>query len=150
MAGYSATPLLAKLGIKPGYRIFFRNPPASYFDLLSPFPEDTLVSKSLTGQFDLIQIFSKSFAGFQKALRNSIDHLKPNGMIWVSWPKKTSGVSSDLDENKIRAFGLSLGLVDIKVCAVDATWSGLKFVVPVSQRKAPNPVSSPGLRNGSI
>ena len=137
MAGYSATPLFAKLGIKTGYRVFFRNPPPSYFDLLSPFPEGTSVAKSFTGYFDLIQIFSKSFADFQKDLRKGVDHLKQDGMIWISWPKKTSGIVSDLDENKIRAFGLSVGLVDIKVCAVDETWSGLKFVIPVSQRKRP-------------
>jgi hypothetical protein len=136
MAGYSATPLLTKLGIKSGHRIFFRNAPPSYFDLLSPFPEETFVAKSLTGQFDLIQIFSRNLADLQEQMRKSIDHLKPNGMIWVSWPKKTSGVVSDLDENRIRAFGLSMGLVDIKVCAVDDTWSGLKFVIPVSRRKS--------------
>jgi hypothetical protein len=134
MAGYSGTPLLKKLGIKPGSRIYISEPPAQYFDWISPMPDAVKVSDKLTDVFDFIHVFVRDQKTFQVLLSKSKKHLQVNGMIWVSWPKKSSGIGSDLDENKIRDYGLKIGLVDIKVCAVDETWSGLKFVIPVKDR----------------
>lgn len=135
MSGYSGTPLLKKLGIKPGFRIFVFQAPAEYFDWLSPLPVDVNISQRLSGRFDFIHIFVKDHKTFSAQILKSMKCLNSDGMIWVSWPKKSSGIVTDLNENIIRDFGLKSGLVDIKVCAVDETWSGLKFVIPVSQRK---------------
>ena len=134
MAGYSGTPLLRKLGIKSGYRILVQDPPKSYFDWLNPLPDHVDVSEKLSGKFDFIHVFVRDEQLFKARLSKNKRYLKSNGMLWISWPKKTSGVASDLDENIIRNFGLKEGLVDIKVCAVDGTWSGLKFVIPLKNR----------------
>lgn len=135
MAGYSSTPLLKKLGIKPGFRMYVHQPPSLYFDWLYPLPEKVEVAEKLSGQFDLIHLFVKDQKTFRSLLVKAKRYLQKDGMVWTSWPKKSSGVVTDLDENKIRDFGLSKGLVDIKVCAVDEIWSGLKFVIPVRDRK---------------
>ena len=134
MAGYSGTPLLKKLGIKPGIRIYVHQPPPSYFDWLHPLPEKTEVAEKAGGRLDFIHLFVKDQKTFRDVLIKSKTFLKSDRMLWVSWPKKSSGVTTDLDENKIRDFGLDHGLVDIKVCAVDETWSGLKFVIPLKNR----------------
>lgn len=134
MAGYSGTPLLKKLGIKPGFEVYVHDPPGAYFDWLAPLPPDLVVRERLSGKFDLVHLFLKEEKLFHKLLVKSKKYLKSDGMVWVSWPKKSSGVVTGLDENKIRAFGLAEGLVDVKVCAVDETWSGLKFVIPVKDR----------------
>jgi|SRR5688500_14491838 len=135
MAGYSGTPLLKKLGIKPGYRMYVHHPPATYFDWINPLPEEVAVHEKLSGKFDFIHVFVKDQKDFKSVLPASKRSIKNDGMIWVSWPKRSSGVITDLDENNIRAFGLKSGLVDVKVCAVDEIWSGLKFVIPVRERK---------------
>ena len=134
MAGYSGTPLVKKLGLKPGFRIFVYEPPEAYFDWLDPLPPDLDVAEKTTGKFDLMHVFVKDEKTFRSLLSKNKKYLRSNGMLWVSWPKKSSGVVTDLDENKIRDFGLKEGLVDVKVCAVDETWSGLKFVIPVKDR----------------
>lgn len=135
MAGYSGTPLLKKLGIKPGYRMYVYQPPAPYFDWINPLPENAIVQQKLSGALDFIHVFVKDRKTFTTVLPVGKKCLKDDGMIWVSWPKKASGVVTDLDENIIRDYGLKSGLVDVKVCAVDEVWSGLKFVIPVSERK---------------
>jgi hypothetical protein len=135
MAGYSGTPLVKKLGIKPDSVAYIFNTPPSYFDYISPLPENVRLKKSLTGEVDFIHFFSTTLNEFKKQLQKSREHLKPNGMVWVSWPKKASKIATDLDENVIRNFGLSIGLVDVKVCAVDEVWSGLKFVIPIKNRR---------------
>jgi hypothetical protein len=135
MAGYSGTPLLKKLGIKPGYKMYIYQPPGAYFEWLNPLPEKIVLAEKLSGPLDFIHLFVKNQKDFQKVLLKGKRFLKSDGMLWVSWPKKSSGVVTDLDENVIRDFGLAQGLVDIKVCAVDETWSGLKFVIPVKERK---------------
>jgi hypothetical protein len=134
MAGYSGTPLCKKLGIKPGFRMFIQGSPPDYFKWIEPLPADTVVREKLTGKLDFIHLFVKDQKTLSGLLRKSRTFLESNGMIWVSWPKKSSGVETDLSENIIRDHGLRLGLVDIKVCAVDDTWSGLKFVIPLSER----------------
>lgn len=134
MAGYSGTPLVKKLGIKPAASLHVMDPPASYFDWLAPLPEDVTVMKALKGEMDFIHLFVKDAKTFKKEFVRGMKHLKKDGMLWISWPKKSSKVPTDLDENVIRDFGLEQGLVDVKVCAVDEIWSGLKFVVRVKDR----------------
>lgn len=89
----------------------------------------------LTGELDFIHLFVKDRQNFEKVFARAMKHIKESGMIWVSWPKKSSRVITDLDENIIREFGLSQGLVDVKVCAVDDIWSGLKFVIRLKDRR---------------
>jgi hypothetical protein len=135
MAGYSGAPLQKKLGIKSGFRMYVAEPPDFYFDWIDPLPGQVELSRRLSGQLDLIHLFVKDEKTFKDQILKSKKYLKRDGMIWISWPKKSSGMASDLDENKIRNYGISQGLVDIKVCAVDEVWSGLKFVIPVKDRK---------------
>jgi len=130
MAGYSGTPLVKKLGIKPGARVQFLNRP-------SGFEVSELVAEAKTvraGEVDFALLFVKSAAELKKALAPLLKRVAGGGMIWVSWPKKASGVPTDLGENLIREIGLKAGLVDVKVCAVTDVWSGLKFVIPVKNR----------------
>ena len=132
MAGYSGTPLPKKLGIKPNYRAAFLNLPAEVKAEL----DDALSSCELTkdGRLDLAMIFTKDKAELKKQFSQFAKQLAPSGMLWVGWPKKSSGVASDLNENDLRQIGLDVGLVDVKVCAVSDVWSGLKFVIPVKDR----------------
>lgn len=134
MAGYSGTPLIKKLGIKPGSCFYISDAPEDYFDWLSPLPDNLQVKEKLTGDFDFIHLFVTSRGSFQLQFSKSKKHLRKDGMMWISWPKKSSGVVTDLDENIIREVGLKEGLVDVKVCAVNEIWSGLKFVYRVKDR----------------
>ena len=132
MAGYSETPLAKKLGIKPGFKCLAINEPKNYFDLLSPLPDAKFIK---TGKdLDFVHMFTTDFKSFSKLFLANKKLLKKDGMMWISWPKKSAKVPTDLDENIIRDFGLKNGLVDVKVCAVDDTWSGLKFVYRLSDR----------------
>lgn len=135
MAGYSATPLQKKLGLKPGMRCCVLNSPDDYFDWLYPMPEGVEWSERLSGKFDFVHIFVRDQKVFESKFLSSKSSITQDGMIWVSWPKKAAKVETDLDENIIRDFGLKAGLVDVKVCAVDEIWSGLKFVYRVKDRK---------------
>jgi len=135
MAGYSGTPLIKKLGLKPKNVAFVRNEPAAYWDWLSPLPEGVVVRKKIVPGVSFVHVFATSSAVMKREVLAARKALTPDGMIWVSWPKKSSGVSTDLDENVIRDFALKNGLVDVKVCAVDEVWSGLKLVIPVKLRK---------------
>jgi hypothetical protein len=132
MAGYSPKPLLQKLGIKSGIKILVINAPEQYWKDLGPLPTGVEKSEKLA---DFIHFFSKDKTEYQKRLPEFKKRLKPTGMLWVSWPKKASKVATNLDEKEVRDFALKNGLVDIKVCAVDETWSGLKLVIPVKDRK---------------
>lgn len=134
MAGYSGTLLVKKLGVKPGFRAFVQNVPEEYFRWLHPLPEDVSMSDRLAGDFDFMHFFVKDEKSLKLLLAKSIRHLKSNGMIWVSWPKRSSGVATDLDENRVREIGLNAGVVDVKVCAVDNVWSALKFVIRLKDR----------------
>jgi len=124
MAGYSGTPLPKKLGIKAGIRVLLMDCPASVLAEL----KDALAGSNQGAPLDFAMVFVKKQADLKKQFTRVEKQLAPAGMFWVSWPKKSSGVASDLDENIVRKIGLDAGLVDIKVCAVDETWSGLKFV----------------------
>jgi hypothetical protein len=108
MAGYSGTPLAKKLGIKPGFVMYVHNPPRDYFDWLSPLPEEIKVNDKLTSETDFIHVFVKDQKSFKNEFVKSKKYLKKDGMLWVSWPKKSSKVPTNLDENIIRDFGLKL------------------------------------------
>ncbi len=131
-AGYSGTPLVRKLGIKPGARIQIVSEPPDFRSVLGPMPEG--VKPSPRGELDFAMVFTRTIADLEKRFVVLRDRLAPNGSLWVSWPKKSSGVSTELTENVVRDFGLEHGLVDVKVCAVDETWSGLKFVRRLKDR----------------
>jgi len=134
MAGYSGTPLVKKLGLKESSIMYVYNPPKDYFDWLGPLPKGVNVKSRTMGEMDFIHVFTSELAVFEKQFLECKKHLKKEGMLWISWPKKASKMETDLDENIIRDFGLANGLVDVKVCAVDEVWSGLKFVIRVKDR----------------
>ena len=128
-AGYSGTPLAKKLGIKEQFAVYVRNAPENYQDLVAPLPTGVTFKKRLTNDLDMIHFFSKEKKELAKYLPGYMDRIKRNGMIWVSWPKKASKVPTTITEDVIRELALPIGLVDIKVCAVDDIWSGLKLVI---------------------
>ncbi|MCA9194331.1 MAG: DUF3052 family protein [Planctomycetales bacterium] len=128
MAGYSGTPLVRKLGIKEGFRIKTKNAPVNYLRLLEPLPANVHIATTVRGTIDMWHMFISSREELNKQLVAAKSQIKPEGMIWVSWPKKASGVRSDVTEDTIREYALTMGLVDVKVCAVDEVWSGLKLV----------------------
>jgi hypothetical protein len=134
MPGYSGTPLPKKLGIKDGYRVALIGMPAEVQTELRDALAKCRVAKAATAPLDFISLFSKSRAELERDMKRAAEALAPAGMLWISWPKKLSGVATDLTENIIRETGLALGLVDVKVCAVTDVWSGLKFVIPVKDR----------------
>lgn len=133
-AGYSGAPLAKKLGIKAGFTIRLVNAPSYYFELFTDLPGDISLADDPMIKKDIIHFFTKNEAEYTNLLPLLKMEIKANGMIWVSWPKKASKVVTDITEDKIRNFAIETGLVDIKVCAVDETWSGLKLVIPVKDR----------------
>jgi hypothetical protein len=133
--GYSGTPLAKKLGIKEGFVIRLVNQPSYYRDLFADFPSRVEIRKDRRSAKNLIHYFALNSASLLMDLTGMRDEIFPDGILWVSWPKKSSKMATDLTEDMIRKFALSKGLVDIKVCAVDEVWSGLKLVVPVKQRR---------------
>ena len=135
MAGYSGTPLAKKLGIKAGFRLWARNPPPDYLKLLAPLPPEVAILSRAGKELDLIHFFTLSRHELGLALRPMMKAMKRDGAIWVSWPKKAAKMPTDVTEDVIRELALPLGLVDIKVCAVDETWSGLKLVIRKENRK---------------
>ena len=134
MAGYSGKPLTQKLGIKPGFRIFVDGAPKAYSDIVGKLPDGASVASRLKAPLDMIHLFATKAAGLKGRLESFRATIAPDGMVWVSWPKKTSGVATDLSDVVVRDIALPLGLVDVKVCAIDTTWSGLKFVIPKERR----------------
>jgi hypothetical protein len=127
-AGYSKRNLIDKLGIKPGFRACFCNPPDEYDQLLGPLPQGVDLRRSPQSPMDFIHAFFTTRRSLEARFPRLRDALAPAGMLWVSWPKKASGVTTDITEDVIREVALPGGLVDVKVCAVDETWSGLKLV----------------------
>lgn len=134
MAGYSGTPLIKKLGIKPSQRIALLSGPPGYRKTLGPLPGEVKWAEQLDENLDFIQLFVTTQAELKRRFQEAKECLAADGSLWISWPKKASGVATDLNENAIRKLGLELGLVDVKVCAVDETWSGLKFVYRLKDR----------------
>lgn len=135
MAGYSATPLSKKLGIKEHSRVRIEHAPDNFIDLLHPLPNGVKISTRLRSNVDIVHLFTHSKNELSGQLNMAMKQIRQNGMIWVSWPKKASGVLTDVTEDRIREVALPLGLVDIKVCAIDEVWSGLKLVIRKGNRK---------------
>lgn len=125
--GYSGTPLAKKLGIKPGHRLRLEGAPADYDALVAPLPEG--VARVADGPADVVHVFTTARAELAARLPALMEAIRPDGTIWVSWPKKAAKVPTDVTEDVVREVALPLGLVDVKVCAVDAVWSGLKLVI---------------------
>jgi hypothetical protein len=132
MAGYSGTPLPKKLGIKEQFKVALVDMPSDVRSEL----KDALSSckAAVNGPLDYVHLFVKQQSDLEKAFIRFRPKLSPAGMIWVSWPKKASGIATDMNENDVRRIGLAVGLVDVKVCAVNEIWSGLKFVIRVKDR----------------
>jgi hypothetical protein len=129
MAGYSGTPLIKKLGIKAGAKIILINQPANYLKLLGVLPEKTAFSHRIRHGCDFVHLFTTRRAELEERMITLRANLADTGTVWVSWPKKSAGVTTDITEDVIRQVALPLGFVDTKVCAVDDTWSGLKLMV---------------------
>ena len=134
MAGYSETPLVKKLGIKPGFNIAFLHAPTGYAKELD-LPAGVTINSRSEHQLDFAQLFVKREKELKTKFLMYAKRINASGMLWVSWPKKSSGVSTDLSENIVRQIGLTAGLVDVKICAVDEVWSGLKFVYRLKDRR---------------
>ncbi len=134
-AGYSGTSLAKKLGIKKDHKIKIINRPTDYYNLFTDLPSNLKEIDDLEIKKDFIHYFAKSKAQLENDIQQLVHEIEQNGMIWISWPKKSAKTGTDLDGNIVRETGLKNGLVDIKVCAVSEIWSGLKFVIPVKDRK---------------
>jgi hypothetical protein len=134
MPGYSGTPLPKKLGIKAGFRTFFVDPPPEVLAELQPALQECERVQQAKHPLDFAMLFTTSRKQLEKEFPRITKSLASAGMLWIGWPKKSSGVKSDLDENVVRETGLGAGLVDVKVCAVTDVWSGLKFVRRVKDR----------------
>lgn len=128
-AGYSGTPLAKKLGIVAGTLVHGIDPPSNYKALLAPLPNGVVFAERISQQVDVVHLFATQRAALAKQLAALRKKLRTDAALWVSWPKKAAKQSTDITEDVIRELALPLGFVDIKVCAVDATWSGLKLVV---------------------
>ena len=128
-AGYSGTPLVKKLGIKANSELCVRNAPDNYATLVAPMPEGVRTVKKFAASADLIHLFVTLRIDLENTLALIRPKLKSDGVVWVSWPKKTSKAATDITEDTIRAVALPMGFVDVKVCAVEEKWSGLKLVI---------------------
>jgi len=136
-AGYSGTPLVRKLGVRPGARLGLIGPPDGFDATLGELPPGVRVRRRLAGgAFDVIVAFHARRAALERRLPALAGALDPAGGLWIAWPKRASGVPSDVTEDVVRTLGLAAGLVDNKVCAVDAVWSGLRLVYRVRDRPA--------------
>jgi hypothetical protein len=134
MAGTSGKPLVRKLGIKPGFCIFVDGLSVAYADVVGQLPDDVRIANTAKAPLDMVHVFATEAKGLAAKLRSHRKAIAPDGMIWASWPKKASGVVTDVTEALVRETALANGLVDIKICAVDDVWSGLKLVIPVKDR----------------
>ena len=136
MAGYSGSPLPKKLGMKPGFQVLLWNAPESFPEMRGEATKELMLVRQIdnAGAFDVIMLFTDARADLQKAFVKLARRLTPAGGLWVAWPKKASGVATDLTEDIVRGIGLKAGLVDNKVCAIDEVWSGLRFVIRLADR----------------
>jgi hypothetical protein len=136
MAGYSSTPLAKKLGMKEGFRIGLVNAPKTLPAELGKLPDKAAFVKRLTNSLDIILFFVLTERELARDFSRLAEKLVTNGMIWIAWPKKSSGVATDLSFERVQRIGLDAGLVDVKICAIDETWSGLKFVYRLKDRSS--------------
>lgn len=134
--GYSGRALSQKLGIRSWTRVKTRNAPANYQQLLGPLPNGVQVSPRIRKPVDFVHVFAIARAQLVAELKRALHDIEQDGAVWVSWPKKSSGMPTDITEDVIREVALPMGLVDVKVCAVDETWSALKLVIRRANRKA--------------
>ena len=144
-AGYSGTPLAKKLGIKEGSRVTLVSAPNGFEDLLAPVPHGVRISRRVGRDADVIVAFHTSRAVYEERFERLRAGMHDAGGLWIAWPKKASGVATDITEDVVRDVALANGLVDNKVCAIDATWSGLRVVVRVADRQI-----APARNRGSI
>jgi len=138
MAGYSGTPLAKKIGIKEGARVALVNAPKDFQFEPNELPDDVEFIKGSAKSLDIILFFVTTERALAKEFSKLASRLTASGMIWIAWPKKSSGVRTDLTFNRVQTIGLDAGLVDVKICAVDDTWSGLKFVYRLKDRPSLN------------
>jgi len=136
MAGYSGTPLAKKLGIKEGSRIALVNAPKDFESELGELPDSVQFINRPAQSLDIILFFVLTERALVRGFAKLAARLTRNGMLWIAWPKKSSGVTTDLSEQRVQQIGLNAGLVDVKVCAIDETWSGLKFVYRLKDRSS--------------
>ncbi|SRR5258705_9784987 len=134
MAGYSETPLAKKLGVRENLRLALINAPRDFQAQLGDLPTDTKIVKRLTKPLDLVLLFVDSEKNLANQFPTVANKLSTNGMIWIAWPKKSSGVATDLSFERVQRIGLACRLVDVKICAIDEVWSGLKFVYRLKDR----------------
>ncbi len=127
MDGYSGTPLIKKLGIKPGSRLALLGAPARFDKTLGKLPEGVVVKTAARGPADVIVLFAGSMSVLQRRFPAAVRSMADGGRLWIAWPKKASGVATDLTQTAVRRYGLDAGLVDYKISAIDGTWSGLCF-----------------------
>lgn len=132
-------PLIQKLGARSGDRIRLEGAPPRFREQLEPLPDESRVEREGDGPYDLIVLFSRDEGALRERFPEMAARLRPDGGLWVAWPKQASGVETDLKFDRVQAVGLEAGLVDNKICAVDETWSGLRFVVRREDRGAPAP-----------
>lgn len=144
MAGYSGTPLVQKLGIKPDTRIILIDAPANYRQLLGKLPNRVEFSNRIATGCNFVHFFAKQRSKLERQLPQLRQQLAETGTLWISWPKKSAQLQTDITEDVIREVALPLGFVDTKVCAVDETWSGLKLMVRRENRRNSNENTTPG------
>jgi hypothetical protein len=135
-AGYSGTPLARKLGIKPDAVVGLLAAPPGIEELLAPLPDGVTIRRRARGRLDVVVLFAAGRAALQERFAQAVEALDTDGGLWVAWPKKSSGVPTDLDFDGVQRLGLDSGLVDNKVCAIDQVWTALRFVVRVADRPA--------------
>jgi hypothetical protein len=138
VAGYSGTPLPQKLGIKPGARVALVRAPEGFERELAPLPDGVRIRTQARGVADVVMFFATRHAELERRFDSLARAMDPSGGLWIAWPKRTASVATDLREGVVRSIGLAHGLVDNKVCAVDDTWSGLRFVLRVADRARNN------------
>ena len=136
MAGYSGTPLTKKLGIKEGSRIAIVNAPKDFESELTDLPDNVQFIKRLSKSLHIILLFVLTERSLAREFAKLAGRITANGMLWIAWPKKSSGIATDLSEQRVRQIGLNAGLVDVKVCAINEIWSGLKFVYRLKDRSS--------------
>lgn len=134
MSGYSGTPLARKLGIKEGHRVAFPGAPDGFDCLVDPLPDGVDVRARARGPLDVVVLFTRRRAELERRFEALKRALEPSGGLWIAWPKRSSGVDTDLTEDAVREIALANGLVDNKVCAIDETWSGLRLVYRLRDR----------------
>jgi hypothetical protein len=134
-AGYSGTPLARKLGFKPGMRVYYAGAPKQFSDLVGALPDGIQVLRRATKDLDLVVLFASERRALVRGLQTLHPRLASTGMIWVAWPKRAAQVPTDITEDVVRDVALPRGLVDVKVCAIDEVWSGLKLVVRKELRR---------------